>query len=138
VRGGIFPAIRFRISGIPDGFPKERAMKRSLIAVPALLMVLAGCSGGDSDTPEPVPTLSSDLKKAADRWKDMTEDEQAAVCAAASGPLPGEGEIGGTSTFSPGTDPSIDYRAMLNAIEAAGYTQPEATAMLPYALNECR
>src|ERR1044072_2577049 len=99
-------------------------MKRSLIAVPALLMVLAGCSGEDSDTPEPVPTLSSDLKKAADRWKEMDEDEHAAVCAAASGPLPGEGEIGGTSTFSPGTDPSIDYRAMLHAIEGAGGHHP--------------
>lgn len=109
-------------------------MKRSLIAVPALLMVLMGCSGGEPDTPETSPTPSADLKKVSERWNEMTWDEQAAVCAAASGPLPGEGEIGGTATASS----RPDYRLMLQAIEAAGYTQPEATAMLPYALNECR
>lgn len=113
-------------------------MKRSLMVIPVLLAALTGCWGGDPDTPEPSPTLSSDLKKAADRWNEMDEDEQAAVCTAASGPLPGEGEVGGTSTYSPGTDPRIDYKGMLNAIEDAGYSQEQAAAMLPYALNECR
>lgn len=115
-------------------FPKEHPMKRSLLVVPVLLAALTACSGGGSDTPEPSPTASADLKKVSERWNDMTWDEQAAVCAAAARPLPGEGEIGGTATATP----RPDYRLMLEAIEAAGYSQPEATAMIPYALNECR
>lgn len=117
-------------------------MKKTLLVVSALLLVLAGCN----DSPDPAPTATrtvtapatAELPMASKRWKSMSEDEQAAVCTAASGPLPGEGEIGGTSTHSPGTDPEVDYRGMLNAIEDAGFTQEEATAMLPYALNECR
>lgn len=119
-------------------------MKKTLLVIPAMLLALSGC--GDED-PSPAPTVTAtqtvtprdtELPMASKRWKSMSEDEQAAVCTAASGPLPGEGEIGGTSTHSPGTDPEIDYRGMLDAIEDAGFTQEQATAMLPYALNECR
>jgi hypothetical protein len=116
-------------------------MKKHLLIVPVMLLALAGCT----DEPDPAPTVTQtvtprdgDLPMASKRWKGMSEDEQAAVCTAASGPLPGEGEIGGTSTYSPGEDPEVDYRGMLNAIEDAGFTQEQAAAMLPYALNECR
>lgn len=104
-------------------------MNRALLAAPLLLLAL-GCGADNGGDPAPSPT--ADLKKVSERWAEMTEQEQSAVCAAASAPLPGEGEIGGTSTSTP------DYREMLNAIEKAGYSQPEATAMIPYALNECR
>lgn len=115
-------------------------MKTYLMITTALLMLFGAVACEDSDTPDPVPTLSADLPKASERWKGMTEDEQAAVCAAASGPLPGEGEVGGGGTEIPlpGETPSVDYRMMLDAIEDAGFTQPEAAAMIPYALNECR
>lgn len=106
-------------------------MKTYLVITAALVVLFGAASCGDSDTPGS-PAATADLEKVSDRWQDMTEGERQAVCTAASGPLPGEGEIGGTATSSP------DYRAMLDAIEEAGFTQSEAAAMIPYALNECR
>jgi hypothetical protein len=111
-------------------FGKGAAVKKTLLVVPAVLLALAGCE----DKPAPSVSVSAsqaDLPSVAERWKGMTDQERKAVCDASSGPLPGEGEVGGT-------DSEVDYREMLKALEAAGYDQEEGAAMLPYALNECR
>jgi hypothetical protein len=115
-------------------FPsEEHPMKRSVLAVLALLLALAGC-GSDTGEPERgAVTATADLPSVEKRWNSMTGEEQEAVCTAASGPLPGEGEVGGYSTGD-----VKDYKGMLNAIEDAGFSQQEAAAMIPYALNECR
>jgi hypothetical protein len=123
---------------IRDGFPKEEHVKRYLMTVIVALVAATGCQEAPKEPQEPFPTLSADLNQAARNWKAMSEDDQAAVCMAASGPLPGEGEVGGAAPPTPGASASVDYRGMLEAIEEAGHSQPEAAAMLPYALNECR
>lgn len=104
---------------------------KTYFAITALLVglfLLTSCGDSDtSDAPDGPPS-------AAQRWKGMTEDERRAVCDEAHGtpdPVntdPGSGQI-------PATGP--DYKGMLNALIGAGFEQPDAAAMLPYAVNAC-
>lgn len=109
---------------------------KTYLVITALLVGLFGLTScGETDTPEPSATPSADLKKVSERWsRDMTQDERDAVCAALrTTPSqeytdPGSGQL-------PYSGPN--YKAMLDAIMDAGFSQPEAAAMIPYAVNKC-
>lgn len=98
-----------------------------------MVVVTTGCEA-PAQAPGPVGTTEG--PSVVQRWESMTDEEEKSVCAATSGPLPGEGEIGGAGSGS--QSDGVDYRKVLWELEAAGFTQVEATAMIPYALKQCR
>lgn len=104
-------------------------MRREILALPVLLAALAGCGSGN---PEPSGTPSADLRSIAQRWDGLPADVKAAVCEAAQ-------ETPETGTTDAGRIPQErpDYRGMLAVLVFNGMAQPDATAMLPYAVNEC-
>lgn len=112
-------------------FRKGRHVRR-LLVVPVLLLALTAC--GDSDTPEPKVTGTADLASAAERWAELNAVEKDEVCQAAEG-TPSAPTVDGGSGQIPASGP--DYRAMLNALMETGLSQPDAAAMLPYAVNQC-
>lgn len=102
------------------------------------LVLMTGCQEPPRAPTGPggTPVATAYLPTVAERWEAMTEQERGRVCTAASGPLPGEGEVGGAAAGSPSD--GVDYREMLKGLENAGNTQSEAAAMIPYALRQCR
>lgn len=90
----------------------------------AMILGVASCSSesGPERTPPPhstAVTATAGLRAPSERWADLPESQKSTVCVQAR-------EAGGP-----------DYRGMLRALMDAGLTQPDAAAMLPYAVNEC-
>ena len=106
---------------------------KTYLVITALLMgvfALTSCEGSDTtDDPRPVQ------KTVAERWKGMTEKERKAVCDEARN-TPDSVNTDADSGQIPPTGP--DYKGMLGALVEAGFAQPEAAAMLPYAANACK
>lgn len=101
-------------------------MKR--LATPLLVLVLAGCGAdkaGEPGSAASPPTV-------AQRWDALTEEQRQAVCTEmASTPEPGTTGTGQLPESGP------DYRGMLQVLMGTGLKQGDASAMLPYAANEC-
>lgn len=111
-------------------FPLEEPVKTYLVITALLVGLFSLTSCGDSDTTDAPDGLPS----VAERWKGMTGQERKAVCDEAHSTPDAEGTDAGTGQI-PASGP--DYKGMLNALIDAGFEQPDAAAMLPYAANAC-
>lgn len=102
-----------------------------------VFVMMTGCGSEPpphSPAPGPSVSASSAGPLPSQRWAEMDPAARTEVCSKLSGPLPGEGEIGGTDASS-----SPDFREALWALEReGGFSQNEAVAMLPYAVKQCR
>lgn len=123
-----FSVIRMQKSALNVWFSvpmnRSRALPSVLLAVTCTLTAFSCHSDPEpqrsSSSSSSSPTAGeSPLEQAATRWKKLTWDERAAVCAQAE------------------QSPRPDFRGMLQTLESLGFTQNESTAMLPYATGEC-
>lgn len=94
-----------------------------VITVVLLLCFLASSCGGTDSGGAPAGVATADLGTVTERWDALSEQERDAVCR--------------NAPPSPGKDARPDYRGMLSALMNTGIKQEDATAMLPYAVNQC-
>lgn len=87
----------------------------------AMFLGIAGCSSSTDSQPatDATTVATADLDAAFKRWDELSGPEQNSVCEHAL-------QTGGP-----------DYRGMLYALMDTGMAQPDAAAMLPYAVNQC-
>ena len=109
-------------------------MKTYLVITALLVAGFCMASCGEADTPEGGGVATADMPSVKERWKSMDPGEKEAVCAQVKETPAPQGTDAGSGQI-PTAGP--DYKGMLNALMDAGFEQPDAAAMLPYAVNQC-